>query len=223
MDSKKDLNSAELETMRTSRSPTTVMTANGEVQKREEATENVKEFDFFVTVMLLEGTPAVLSLEELCEDHGYTYHWTSGQKPHLIRNGKRIDCKIFKLCVIRGPWFIYEFLWNVHTYFIIIFITGFCIWCQQIHRNSSTRKKWKYEWRASGRQAAWIHRNRKQKSKWGVEHELLDWLQEFRENVVDESTSTEPSWNPELGYRDTSKIISWTFNGAATKSGTRFG
>ena len=42
MVSRKDLNSAELETMRTSRSPTTVMTANGEVQTREEATENVK-------------------------------------------------------------------------------------------------------------------------------------------------------------------------------------
>ena len=36
--SKKDLDSAELETMRTSRSPTTVMTASGEVQTREEAT-----------------------------------------------------------------------------------------------------------------------------------------------------------------------------------------
>ena len=42
--------------------------------------------------MLLEETPAVLSLVKLCEDHGYTYHWTSGQKPHLIRNGKKIDC-----------------------------------------------------------------------------------------------------------------------------------
>ena len=41
--SKKDLNSAELETMRTSRSPTTVMTANGEVQAREEATGYVKQ------------------------------------------------------------------------------------------------------------------------------------------------------------------------------------
>ena len=38
MVSKKDLNFAELETMRTSRSLTTVMTANGEVQTREEAT-----------------------------------------------------------------------------------------------------------------------------------------------------------------------------------------
>ena len=85
MVSKKDLNSAELETMRTSRSPTTVITANGEVQTREEATVNVK---------LLEETPAVLSLEKLCEDHGYTHHWKSGQKPHLIKNCKRIDCNI---------------------------------------------------------------------------------------------------------------------------------
>ena len=91
MFSKRDLDSAELETMRTSRSPTTVMTANGEVQTREEATENVKEWDLFVTVMLLEVVPAVLSLRKLCEDHGYTYHWTSGQKPHLTKKGKRID------------------------------------------------------------------------------------------------------------------------------------
>ena len=63
------------------------MTANGEVQTREEATVYVKELDLFMTVMLLEETPAVLSLVKLCEDHGYTYHWISGQKPHLIRNG----------------------------------------------------------------------------------------------------------------------------------------
>ena len=40
--SKSDLNSAELETMRTSRSPTTVMTANGKVLTEEEATVFVK-------------------------------------------------------------------------------------------------------------------------------------------------------------------------------------
>ena len=80
MVSKRDFNSAELETMRTLRSPTTVMTANGEVQPREEATENVKQLDLFVTVLLPEETPAVLSLGKLFEDHGCTYHWTSGQK-----------------------------------------------------------------------------------------------------------------------------------------------
>ena len=72
--SKKDLNSAELETMRISRNPKTMMTANGEVQTREEATVNVKDLDLFVTVMLLEDTLAVLSLGKLCEDHGTTYH-----------------------------------------------------------------------------------------------------------------------------------------------------
>ena len=46
MVSKRDFNSAELETIRTSRSPTTVMTANGEVQTGEEATVYVKELDF---------------------------------------------------------------------------------------------------------------------------------------------------------------------------------
>ena len=90
MVSKRDLNSAELETVRTSRSPTKVMTANGEVQTREEATVYVKELDLFVTVVLLEEIPAVLSLGKLCEDHGKTYHWTSGQKPHLTKNGPRI-------------------------------------------------------------------------------------------------------------------------------------
>ena len=74
---KKDLDTAELETKRTSRSPTTVMTANGEVQTREEATVYVKQLDFFVTVMLLGETAAVLSLGKLCEDHGYTFQWTS--------------------------------------------------------------------------------------------------------------------------------------------------
>ena len=68
------------------------MTANGEVQTKEEATVYVKELDLFVTVMLLEETPAVLSVGKLCEDHGYTYHWTSGQKPCLTKKGKRIDC-----------------------------------------------------------------------------------------------------------------------------------
>ena len=86
MVSKRDLNSAELETM------TTVMTANCEVQTREEATVCVKQLDLFVKVMLLQETPAVLSLGKLCDEHGYTFHWTSGRKPHFTQNGKKITC-----------------------------------------------------------------------------------------------------------------------------------
>ena len=97
MVSMKDLNSAELETMRISKNPTTVMTANGEVQTREEATVYVKQSDLFVKVMFVDETSAVLSLVKLCEDHGYTYHWISGQKSHPSQHGKRIDCNIYHL------------------------------------------------------------------------------------------------------------------------------
>ena len=43
---------------------------------------------------LEEKLPQFFFLVKLCENHGYTYHWISGQKPHHIRNGKRIDCNL---------------------------------------------------------------------------------------------------------------------------------
>ena len=89
---KKDLSEAEMDTLTKSCSPTIVITANGEVQTHEEATENVKEFDIFLTVKVLENTSAVLSLGKLCDENGYSYEWINGQKPHLIKNGIRIPC-----------------------------------------------------------------------------------------------------------------------------------
>ena len=98
MVSKKDLNSAELETVKVSKNPTTVVTANGEVLTNEETTVYVKELDLFVTVMLLEEIPAVLSLGKLCEDRGYTYHWTSGQKPHLTNKARNLIAIYQTMC-----------------------------------------------------------------------------------------------------------------------------
>ena len=92
MISKKDLNSAELDTLKKSCSPTIVISGNGEVQTHEEATVYVKELDIFLTMKVLEDTPAVLSLGKLCDEHGYSYEWINGQKPHLIKNGIRIQC-----------------------------------------------------------------------------------------------------------------------------------
>ena len=92
MISKKDLNSAELETVTTSKNPTTVITANGEVQTNEEATVDVKELGFFLAMKVLEDTPAVSSPGKPCDEHGYSYEWINGQKPHLIKNGIRIQC-----------------------------------------------------------------------------------------------------------------------------------
>ena len=73
MISKKDFNSAKLETVTTLRSPTTVITANGEVQTKEEATVHVKKLGIFLTMKVFEDTPAVLSLGKLCDEHGYSY------------------------------------------------------------------------------------------------------------------------------------------------------
>ena len=82
--------------MGTSRSPTTVMTANGEVRTREEATVHVKELDLFVTVLLLEETPAVLSHGKLCEDHGHTYHWIQRSKTTSDQKRARELMAIFR-------------------------------------------------------------------------------------------------------------------------------
>ena len=54
---KKVLSSGEPDTFRKSSNPTTVITANGEVQTNEEAQVYVNDVDLFVTVQLLEGTP----------------------------------------------------------------------------------------------------------------------------------------------------------------------
>ena len=92
MISKKDLSNAEMDTLTKSCSPTIVRTANGEVQTHEEAIVYVKELDIFFTMKVLENTPAVLSLGKLCDENGYSYEWINGPKPHLIKDGIRIIC-----------------------------------------------------------------------------------------------------------------------------------
>ena len=51
-----------------------------------------KKHPVFLTMKVLENTPAVLSLGKLCDEDGCSYKWINGQKPHLIKNGIRIIC-----------------------------------------------------------------------------------------------------------------------------------
>ena len=81
-----------MDTLTKSCSPTIVITANGEVQTHEEAIVYVKELGIFLTMKVLDNTPAVLSLGKLCDENGYSYEWINGQKPHLIKDGIRIIC-----------------------------------------------------------------------------------------------------------------------------------
>ena len=100
MISKKDLSDAEMDTLTKSCSPTTVITANGEVQTHEEAIVYVKELDKFLTE---KDTPAVLSLGKLCNENGYSYEWINGQKPHLIKDVIRIICNTENFVPIAVP------------------------------------------------------------------------------------------------------------------------
>ena len=74
------------------------------MQTNEEAQVYVHDLDMFVTVQLLEETPAVLSLGKFCEDHGCSYEWKNGETPRLTKNGKTITCmmKHFELLVAAG-------------------------------------------------------------------------------------------------------------------------
>ena len=46
----------------------------------------VKELHIYLTMKVLENT------SKLYNEHGYSYEWINGQKPHLIKNGIRIQC-----------------------------------------------------------------------------------------------------------------------------------
>ena len=87
MISKKDLSNSEMDTLTKSCSPTIVINANGEVQTHEEATVYVKELDIFLTMKVLENTPAVLLLGKLCDEHGYSYEF----------DNERIELKVTSL------------------------------------------------------------------------------------------------------------------------------
>ena len=113
MISKKDLSDAEMDTLTKSCSPTMVITGNGEVQTHEEAILYVKELDMFLTMKVLENTPAVLSLGKLCDENGYSYEWINGQKPHLIKDRDSDNLQYGELRSDCGTRFVKFIFWIV--------------------------------------------------------------------------------------------------------------
>ena len=135
MISKKDLNDAEMDTLTKSCSPTIVITANGEVQTHEEAIVYVKELGIFLTMKVLENTPAALSFGKLCDENGCSYESINGQKPHLIENGDSDTVRHGELRSDRGSRLVKFVLWifinfkdiyetgESFIFFILIFFT----------------------------------------------------------------------------------------------------
>ena len=98
---------------------------------------STKELDLFLRVMLEEETPAVLSLVKLCDDHGYGYHLTRGQRTTSHPKWQEQHMQYLDFCTIRCPWSVDEFLYFIFTYFFNIFIAGDC----DRHEKSNNRKK----------------------------------------------------------------------------------
>ena len=64
----------------------------GAVQTNEEAQVYVQDLDMFVTVQLLEETPAVLLLHQLCSKRGCSYEWKTAKLHNWPKKGKTITC-----------------------------------------------------------------------------------------------------------------------------------
>ena len=213
MVSKKDLNKAELESVRISQNPTVVMTASGEVPAKEEATVYVRELDLFVTVKLLENTPAVLSLGKLCEEFGYSYHWTSGQEPHPIKTGKTFHCDtsnhvpFVETGLSTSPSTSSTSPTSSSQETVTDTEIPATSWSEESSEDSSARGN---SWHESTEDEN-PNKDDDEESQSGELQGVPDWLQEFKDGLVDESV-------PE--HRDVSSSSHEDNFGAASKSGT---
>ena len=91
--SKKDLSSDELDTLRRSRNPITVVAANGEVQTNEEAQVCVYDPDLVVLVQLLEETPAICRLGNSAKTTDIPMSGSTVKNPRLTKESKTFTCK----------------------------------------------------------------------------------------------------------------------------------
>ena len=100
--------------------------------------------------MLLEDTLAVPSLGKLFEDHGYSYHWTSGRKPQ--RNTAN--------CV---PIVVPGLSTNSSSSSSPTSHTSSSQDTVTPTQHPASTRKWEYEWhrKSTGRLVAWTSRNRK--------------------------------------------------------------
>ena len=160
---KKDVNSAELKTMRMSES------YDGDDGQRRDANQRRSDRKCQTIGLIRQSYASWRNSRSSVSREALRGSWVflpldQRSKTTSHQKGEENWLQYIELCTICGSWFISEFFLNyTFTYYSMIFITGFRIWCQQIHWKSSIRKEQRYEWGATGRPAAWNHRNRKQK------------------------------------------------------------
>ena len=87
-----DLTPSEYKTMRKMEVSILLETANGEIESEYETEIWVHELKMFVTAVLLDDTPAVLSLGKLVEQNGFDYIWKTRTVPFLQKGTLKVFC-----------------------------------------------------------------------------------------------------------------------------------
>ena len=140
--------------------------------------------------MLLEDTPTVLSLGKLCEDQFY-HHWTSGQKPHLIKKGRKIEC-------------------NTANYVPFI-VPGLSTSSSSSSSPTSPTSSSQEAVTPTEHPAPTRSESMSEEVRGNSSHDLLDWLEEFKDNLVDESVPEHrdaSSSSHELPSEPRAKVVS---------------
>ena len=140
--SRKDLNSAELEAVKVSENPTTVVTATGEVPTKGEATVYAKELDWFVAVMLLEDTRAVLSLRKTLRRSRIFLPLDQWSETTTHQRWQKDRMQHGELRTDRCPWSIDRLFKLSYTYISDTFAAGHSIPHQQEVRARKASKKY---------------------------------------------------------------------------------
>ena len=188
MVSRKDLNSAELDTVRVSKSPTTVVTANGEVQTKAEVTEYVKWLSMsrnWIHSRQWSFSKIHRPLSHSENSAKITDIPTSGQRPQLIKDGRRIKCNTENCVPIVVPGL------STSSSSPATPVLQKAV-VRTLHPASTRSESTSSTVRAEP--VAWTNRDRKNKQKWRQRdrtgnplRDLPERLEEFTENIVDES------------------------------------
>ena len=216
--------------MRISRNPTTVMTSDGEVQTREEATVHVKELDLFVRVMLLEETPAVLSLGEALRG-SCVYILTTGpngQKPQLTE--KRQENWLQKhqtVCTFVVPGLSTSSSTSSTPASSTSSARDSVFGVSRYMENPATERSGSTSEELRGNPLHRLTETKNTNKNEGHEevqsdllHELPDWLQEFRETFGRWKQSFRATVKSGASTSRHFQFFSWITNGVASKSGT---
>ena len=156
-----------------------------------------------MTVMLLEQTPAARIMGVLTTGPSVKNHISPKMARELIAIYQTMYHSL-SLVYRRVPLQLPHLL--LHLHHRILYLVSADTPKVQYPKEVEKRERSYGETRCTNQQKAKIKikNERREEVQSDLLHELPGWLQEFRENLVDERSPFEPRGNPEPGYRDTS-------------------